>query len=80
MNWDLVAAAQSRLFVHWLNVWGTCSVRQESRLAPYLLFLPSHLFRMWPDGAGAAMSSGVRLAWRMSKGRLYVFTTRPTVA
>ena len=36
VNWDLVAAAWSRLFAHWLNVWGTCSVRQKSRLAPYL--------------------------------------------
>ena len=61
VNWDLVAAARSRLFVHWLNVWGTCSVRQKSRLAPYLLCLTSRLFRMWPDGGGAAMGSGVRL-------------------
>ena len=27
----------------------------SDKRAPYLLFLMSRLFRMWPDGAGAAM-------------------------
>ena len=40
VNWELVAAARSRLFVHWLNVWGACSVRQKSPL-PTVSNVPS---------------------------------------